>query len=308
MRVIVHWLTRLVAVALVATVCSVAVAYWLASRSIPDYDADWTVPGLDAPVEIVRNTAAVPHIFGLTDHDVYYGLGFVHAQDRLWQMLMYRRTAQGRLSEVFGPRTLEIDDLMRRLDLDGYATRSLDAFSDESLGVLQAYADGVNAWMRLVGDEALGRGAPELFLFEPEIAPWRPNDTVALSLLLAFELTRHPEHEVLRARTSLALPDPDRLADILPDAPGAGAAELGDLASLLQMPRSLFADTTLATDPRHPLHPHASGRTRGGASNVWAAIPDRSAAGGALMASDPHVNLTAPSSFYLARLDLATGL
>jgi penicillin amidase len=306
MITLLRWLTRLVAVGIVVVVLVVTLAFWMAGRSIPDYDADWTLNGLDGEVEIVRNTAAVPHIFALTDHDAHFGLGFVHAQDRLWQMLMLRRTAQGRLSELFGQRTLEIDDLMRRLDMDGHATRSLDAFSDDSLGALQAYSDGVNAWLRLVGSEALGRGAPELFLFEPEIAPWRPNDSVAISLLVAFDSATHHENEILRARTSLALPEPERIADIMPDAPGTGAAELGDIASLLGLPRSAFADAGPSA-PRDPLHPHWQGMNRGGASNVWAAAPSRSAAGGALMASDPHVTLTAPSTWYLARLELATG-
>ncbi len=306
MITLLRWLTRLVAAGIVVVVLVASLAYWMAGRSIPDYEADWTLPGLDGEVEIVRNTAAVPHIFALTDHDVHFGLGFVHAQDRLWQMLMYRRTAQGRLSELFGTRTLEIDDLMRRLDLDGHATRSLDAFTEESLGALQAYADGVNAWLRLVGSEALGRGAPELFLFEPEIAPWRPNDSVAISILLAMETATHHENEILRARTSLALPEPERIIDIMPDAPGTGAAELGDIASTLELPRTLFADAG-PDGARDALHPNAEGMNRGGASNVWAATPARSAAGGALMASDPHVTLTAPSSWYLARLELATG-
>lgn len=307
MRTLLRWLTRLVAAGIVIVVVVGALFYWMAGRSIPDYEADWTVPGIDGEIEIVRNTAAIPHIFALTDHDAYYGLGFAHAQDRLWQMLMLRRQGQGRLSEVFGRRTLEIDDLMRRLDLDGYATRSLDAYSEESRGILQAYSDGVNAWLRLVGSEALGRGAPELFLFEPEIAPWRPNDSVLISLLMALEMATQQENEILRARTSLALPDPGRIVDIMPDAPGTGAAELGDFASLLELPRTQFAQAQGSDGPRDPLHPNWQGLNRGGASNIWAATPARSSAGGALMASDPHLPLTAPSLYYLARLELATG-
>lgn len=307
MMTLLRWLTRLVGAGIAIVVVVSSLFYWMASRSIPDYEADWTVPGINGEIEIVRNTAAVPHIFALSDHDAYYGLGFSHAQDRLWQMLLMRRQGQGRLSEVFGRRTLEIDDLMRRLDLDGYATRSLAAYSEESIGILQAYSDGVNAWLRLVGSEALGRGAPELFLFEPEIAPWRPNDSVLISFLMALELATHHENEILRARASLALPEPGRIADLMPDAPGTGAAELGDFARLLELPRTLFAEATGSTGPRDALHPNWQGLNRGGASNVWAATPARSAAGGALMASDPHLTLTAPSLWYLARLELATG-
>lgn len=307
MMILLRWLTRLVAAGIGLLVLAAVLFYWVAGRSIPDYEADWQVAGIDGEIEIVRNTAAVPHIFALTDHDVYFGLGFAHAQDRLWQMLMMRRTGQGRLSEVFGRRTLEIDDMMRRLDLDGHATRSLDAYSEESLGILQAYADGVNAWLRLVGEEALGRGAPELFLFEPEIAPWRPNDSVLISVLMAMELATHHENEILRARASLALPEPGRIVDLMPDAPGTGAAELGDFASLMELPRSMFAQASAGSGPRDALHPNWQGLNRGGASNIWAATPARSAAGGALMASDPHLTLTAPSLWYLARLELATG-
>lgn len=306
MMTLLRWLTRLVAAGIAVFVVVCALFYWMAGRSIPDYEADWTVPGIDGEIEIVRNTAAVPHIFALTDHDVFYGLGFSHAQDRLWQMLLMRRQGQGRLSEVFGRRTLEVDDLMRRLDLDGYASRSLDAYSDESRGILEAYSEGVNAWLRLVGAEALGRGAPELFLFSPEIAPWRPNDSVLISLLMALEQATHHESEILRARASLALPEPGRIADLMPDAPGSGAAELDDFASLIGLPSSLFA-AAQSTAPRDPLHPNWQGVNRGGASNIWAATPARSAAGGALMASDPHLPLTAPSLYYLARLELATG-
>jgi acyl-homoserine lactone acylase PvdQ len=76
--------------------------YWFLSRSLIDPDEDFAVPGITAPVEIVRNNDDVPHIFGKTDRDVFFALGFAHAQDRLWQMTMLRRTAQGRLSELFG--------------------------------------------------------------------------------------------------------------------------------------------------------------------------------------------------------------
>ena len=305
MIVIMRWLVRLVALGLVLGVVAVCVGWWIASRSIPDYDADWQVAGISAPVEIVRNTAAIPHIFGETDEDVFFGLGFAPAQDRLWQMLLVRRSAQGRLSELFGPRTLNIDDILRRLDVYGHASRSVDALSPETVAVLTAYSEGVNAWIRLVSEEALGRGAPELLLFEPEIAPWRPADSVAVTFMMALQLAFAHEDEVLRARALLALPDPERIFDLMPDAPGEGTTELVDYASLFDAPLPRYAD--FEPGPRDPLHPNAQGPFRGGASNVWAATPERAAASGTLMANDPHLGLSAPSTFYLARLQLSTG-
>ena len=298
-----RWMIRIVTAALVLTVLTLFVAWWVFSRSIPDYDADWQVSGLNARVDIVRSNANVPHIYGQTDHDVFYGLGFVHAQDRLWQMLMTRRTAQGRLSELFGERTLQIDELMRRLDLYGHANRSVPAQDAETLAMLQAYADGVNAWLGLVADEALGRGAPELLLFSPEIAPWRPADSIAVVNMMALQLAGHHETEVLRARASLMLNDPARLADILPDPPGAPVAELPEYAALFpDMPRYVASNSA----PRDPLFPNM-GPGLAGASNAWAAAPTRSATGAALLANDPHLGLTAPTIWYLARLELTTG-
>ena len=305
MGTILYWLVRIVAVFVGVAVFALLAAWWMASRSLPDYEADWTVPGITAPVEIVRSNANIPHIFGATDADVFYGLGFAHAQDRLWQMLMTRRAAQGRLSELFGTRTLPIDDLMRRLDLYGHASRSVAAQSAETNVALAAYADGINAWIGLVGSEALGRGAPELFLFDPEIAPWRPADSIAVSLMMALQLATHHEEEVLRARATLALDDPARLADLMPDAPGTAVAALPRYSSLFDVPLPRYAAG--ADGPRDPLHPNALGRGRGGASNAWAAMPERSAAGGALLANDPHLVLSAPGTWYLARLELQSG-
>ena len=305
MGLLLRWLLRLGTVAVGVTVAVVLVVWWIGSRSIPDYDAQWQVPGLSAPVEIVRNTAAVPHVFGQSDADVFFGLGLAHAQDRLWQMLMMRRTAQGQLSELFGDATLEIDDLIRRLDIYQLATTSVEALAPDTRAVLEAYANGVNAWIGLVSQEALGRGAPELFLFTPDIAPWRPADSVAVTFLMALQLTGHHDQEVLRARLSLALNDPAGMADLMPDAPGAGVAELARYQSLFDTPLPRFAQAPRS--PRHPLHPNALGPGLAGASNAFAATPARAASSGALLANDPHLGLSAPSIWYLARLELATG-
>ncbi|MDF1872593.1 penicillin acylase family protein [Vannielia sp.] len=298
-----RWLLRIVTATLLIAFLMGCVAYYLASRSIPDYNARYTVAGLAGPVEILRDNANVPHIFGSTDEDVYYGLGFAHAQDRLWQMMMTRRAAQGRLSELFGPRALKIDELMRRFGLYEAASASVTHQDPATTRALEAYAAGVNAWIAQVNEGALGRGAPEFFLFSRQISPWRPADTVAMGKMMALQLTEHAQDEVLRARLSLMLPEA-RLADILPDTPGAGTAELPDYASLVPMPGGAqHAWDTAARDPLNPL----PARGRAGASNAWAAAPKRAAAGGSLMANDPHLGLTAPSTWYLARIELTTG-
>ena len=297
-----RWLIRLVTGLIALGLILAFLAYYILSRSLVDYSEDFTVAGISAPVEIVRNNDDVPHIFGRTDEDVYFALGFAHAQDRLWQMTMLRRTAQGRLSELFGPATVKVDELMRRYDLYGLSLQSVEAQDAQTRRALEAYAAGVNAWIGEVNKGARGRGAPEFFLFEPEIAAWAPADSIAILKLMALQLTGALQSEVLRARVSLLLP-PERLADILPDDPSQGVAALPDYASLVPGVVPDMAPVDFALGPFSPVAEPGMA----GASNSWAAMPERSAAGGSLLANDPHLGLTAPTIWYLARLELQTG-
>lgn len=305
MKRLFNWLMRLTAALVFLAVLGGLLVYYLASQSLPDYDKEIALPGLTAPVEIVRDNANVPHIFptkGESDEDVYFGLGYAHAQDRLWQMTVLRRTVQGRLSEVFGSRTVKTDSLMRRLDLYRLAQQSVEAQTPEAMVALRAYSAGVNARLQEINENALGRGAPEMFLFNAPVAPWQPGDSIAILKLMALQQTSQLQDEVLRARASLALEDSVRVSDILPDAPGTGVAALPDYATLLPgLPR--YAGTETREDFLNPVPL----RGLSGASNVWAAAPRRSASGGALLASDPHMDLSAPGMWYLARLGLGSG-
>ncbi|KPU83846.1 penicillin acylase [Marinosulfonomonas sp. PRT-SC04] len=297
-----RWLTRIFIGLFALALLAGFLVYYLASRSLVDYDATHQVTGLTEAVEIVRDNANVPHIFGATDTDVFYALGFAHAQDRLWQMTMLRRTVQGRLSEQFGMQTLATDKMMRRFDLYNLAVQSVQVQDAATKLVLEAYAKGVNAWLTEINKGALGRGAPEFFLFSSQIAPWQPADSIAIIKLMALKMSSHLDQEVLRAQTSLLLPN-QRLRDILPDAPGTAIAALPNYASLFpNLPR--YAANTPAR--RDPLSPFKS-RAFAGASNAWAAAPKRSAAGGTLLANDPHMSFSAPSIWYLARLELKQG-
>lgn len=282
-----------------------ALTYYFASRSLPEYTASRSVTGLTAPIEIVRDTSNIPHVFGQTDADVFFGLGYAHAQDRMWQMTMLRRTVQGRLSELFGERTLTIDILMRRLDLYNLASRSVAVQDPQTLAALEAYSAGVNAWFSEINSGARGRGAPEMWMFNHPISPWQPADSLAILKLLSLQLSSHIEAEVLRARVSLTLPQP-RVMDILPDVPGPGIASLPAYASLIPEADNVRQQASLGRAELGFLSP-VSPAPLAGASNAWAAAPDRSAAGSTLLANDPHLGLSAPGMWYLARIELASG-
>jgi penicillin amidase len=297
-----RWLMRGFVVMFLLAVAVGMLVYYFATRSLPDYSATYDLADIDAAVEIVRDTNNVPHIFGQNDRDVYFSLGFVHAQDRLWQMTMLRRTAQGRLSELFGERTIDIDEFIRRLDLYTLAQSSYNFQTDETKQALNAYAKGVNAWLRTVNEQALGRGAPEFFLFSKNIAPWRPADSLAVMRLMALQLDSNLRNEVLRAQVSLII-GANLTKDIMPDAPGKGALSLPEFAQLFPGSKMQSQIANNNYDPLDPIRPAAMG----GASNAWAVSAKRAAANAPLMATDPHLGLTAPSIWMLARMEFENG-
>ena len=214
-----RWMVRLTVLVLTAILCAGTLIYYLAAQSLPNYAQNLQFSQAQGSIEIIRDTANVPHIEAENDHDIFFALGFVHAQDRLWHMAMLRRTAQGRLSEVFGARSLETDKLMRRLDLYSYAADSLQYQTAQAQAALSAYAAGVNARIEHINRAALGRGAPEMFLFDSPFAAWQPIDSLALLKLIGFQQSGHLKEEILRAQVSLILEDNDHVEEILPDTP-----------------------------------------------------------------------------------------
>ena len=279
------------------------VAYFLVSRSVPDYNQIHPVVGLNGTVEIVRDSYNIPHIFGDTDEDVFFGLGFVHAQDRLWQMTFLRRVAQGRLSEMFGRQSLRTDELMRQLDIYSLALASVDAQDQETKSALEAYSDGVNAWLNVVNDRMFGWGAPEFILFPAETRPWRPADSIAILNLQAIQLSAHLDDELLRGRIEEKLPL-ELVRDILPEYPGSDIVHPSS-QSITPFPNRTKRIQSL--DGYGFAYYPFSGRGFGGASNAWAVAPNRAAAGGTLLANDPHLEFSAPSIWMLARLELSSG-
>jgi len=284
----------LIAAIVVVLLGGAGLAYFLAARSLPDYDAAWRATGLAQRVQIVRDEHAVPHVFAQTDADAFFGLGWAHAEDRLWQMELSRRTAQGRLAALFGADALPLDVSMRALDLDGHAARAVEAMDPAARALVEAYARGVNARIRAVGEAALGRGAPEFFVFpQAGLAPWTAADSVALVKLMALRLTNAAALEARRARL-LARLTPEQMADLDPAYPDAGVIALPPFADA-------GAERAYAARPRHPLSPFPDAE-RGGASNAWAVDAGRAASDAPLLATDPHLWLGAPTVWHLARL------
>ena len=294
-----RWLLRLTVGLIAGAVLLVGVAAWFALRSLPDYGATYSVAGIAAPVEIVRSSDAVPHLFATSDADAFFALGFVHAQDRLLQMTLLRRAAQGRLSEVLGGRAFAADDLARRMGFARTAAASVAAQDAPTRAALDAYAAGVNQWIETVNRDARGRGAPEFFFIPDEIAYWRAADSLAVLKLIAASSTTALADEVLRARLSLALPS--RGTDIVA-APGDPA-----IPAYQQVFASGRFSAPVEPDATAPEGPGLPGPGAGASASGFAVEAARTAAGQALLANDPAGSLSVPGLWYLARLQLSSG-
>jgi penicillin amidase len=214
--------------------------FWLRT-SLPLTSGTVRVAGLDGSVEIVRDRWGVPHIFGSTDHDAFFGLGYVHAQDRLWQMEMNRRIGAGRLSEILGEATLSVDKFQRTMGYYRTVATDYAALSERSQTALTAYAAGVNAWL------TEGHTLPPEFLllgFEP--APWQPYDSLVWEKMMSWDLGGDYDLELLRQQLVQAV-GPERTAQLLPPYPADGVNILAasDLAIAPGAADAIFAIDTL---------------------------------------------------------------
>lgn len=306
MTIILKWLLRIGIVAIGLAIASAFLVYFLLARSLPDYAATHEVNGINGPVEIVRDRYAIPHIFGGTDDDVFFGLGFAHAQDRLWQMALLRRTAYGRLSEIFGPQTLAVDRMMRVFDVHALSVKAFDEQDTPTQSALNAYAQGVNAWLRIVDQSFLQSTAPEFLFIDSNIRPWEPFDSLAILNLQAINLSDHAAREVLKAR-ALSRVTEERLNDLMPSEPGGGF--VGGFPKVISRANEdMNVRRSLAESNHEPrVFPFNPMERSTGASNMWAASANQTLSSAPLLASDPHLDFSAPSIWMLARLELSTG-
>ena len=254
--------------------------------SLPQTDGRLAVSGAKSEIRIERDADGVPLIVAQDDEDAAFGLGFAHAQDRLFQMELQRRYGAGRLAEIFGTEALASDRQMRVLGLYRAAHAEIPFLSVEVRRGLEAYAAGVNAFL------ATRRGAlpPEFLLlrFTPE--PWRPADSLVWGKLMAVRLGGNYRGELQRARMARTVSAAD-LAVLYPEYPNDAPTTLSDMQPIYRR---------LALDLVYEALPPVVGPTY--ASNNWVVDGEHSASGKPLLANDPHLEFGAPGFWYLARL------
>jgi len=309
------------ALLLLAVVLALA-AYVYIRRSLPEYDGTIQVAGISAPVEIVRDAGAVPHIFASTKLDALYGLGYVHAQDRLWQMEFQRRVGHGRLSEIFGDATLREDRFLRTVGFGRAARRAWEHLPRDARTQIDAYVGGVNAFILSHHGSRL---PPEFTLlrFEPE--PWSGPDVLVWVKMMAWDLSANYAQELLRhdiaARIGvervpeLMPPYPANGLNILnslgatngaPDTANGGAGRAHNKDSAGRWSEAFARSFSTATSTPHPalrsLLLGGGGATEGLGSNNWVVDGTLTASGKPLLANDPHLATQIPSLWYLAHM------
>lgn len=284
---------------MVAVVLAVLGAWAFLARSLPSYAGALEIPGLHGPVEVFRDEWGVPHIVAGDDHDLYLATGFVQAQDRLFQMDLVRRVAWGRLAEVFGEDALPTDREHRVAGFGRAARDILPRLHPETRAVLDAYAEGVNAFIETT------RALPFEFTvlgLRPE--PWTAEDTVAIGRFIGWTLGERVDPEVLTLEVRRRLGDavaawfcppapPPWIDPIAPDPPCPDPADCVEPAPLPFPP----LPDEVRRGRADPGRPHGTGSSVG--SNNWAVAPSRSTTGRALLASDPHLMITMPSFWHL---------
>lgn len=299
-----RWLKRILLTLVVLLLAASGFVAWTVRRSFPQVDGELSVAGLERPVSIHRDSWGVPHIFGETDHDIFFAQGFVHAQERFWQMDFWRHIGSGRLSEMFGPGQMETDIFLRSLGFAAIAERELELMPAADRQVLEWYADGVNAYIS-------GRSGAEISLeyavlglqnSSYEIEPWNPVHTLTWAKLMSWDLSANLGDEIDRAILARTI-SADRLAELYPPYPedrpvivegtGEESPETGPPAPAAAVPSLRHVRDLVAR-----LNGVTGGGFDGIGSNSWVVDGTLTATGAPILANDTHLAIQMPAIWF----------
>jgi penicillin G amidase len=272
---------------LVIVVVVAAAGVYVVRRPWPKTKGTLTVAGLTAPVKVIRDKWGVPQIYAENEHDLFFVQGYVHAQDRLWQMEFNRRVGSGTLSAVLGDTTLDIDRFMRTLGLRRAAERDLAQTGPETRSILEAYAAGVNAFV----DSHRSRLPLEFAILGIDPAPWTPLDTLTWAQVMTYDMSYNYRFELLRARLIADLGEEAAQQLMPPYAAGAPLivpAEAAGYGRLRGVDLSTPAALTALLGASNGDH----------GSNSWVVHGSRTATARPLLANDTHLGLNMPAIWY----------
>jgi penicillin G amidase len=273
---------------LVIVIALVAVIFVrnLSQRAIPDYAKDLPLQGLHAPVEVYRDSFAIPHVYARDKHDLYMATGYLLAEDRLWQMDMLRHVTEGRLSEIFGEKYVETDLLLRSLRFGLKSQKILASADTASLDAIRAFTEGVNQFIKMNGHHL----PPEFGILKYKPENWEPAQSLNMIGYMAWDLKAGWSEILLNDIRKTV--DSLRYRQLLPDLLREQPAVYSELKQKIN-PVSVVPDLLLHTDLLQQL-----GADILDGSNNWAVSGAKSATGMPLLANDMHLGLNIPGIWY----------
>ncbi|MHB1048490.1 MAG: penicillin acylase family protein [Bacteroidota bacterium] len=275
------------------SLCAIAVVLffsirYLLTKSFPEYDSTLTAAGLNDEVRIYRTEFGVPHIVANNTRDLFFAQGYVHAQDRLWQMDISRRAGEGRLSEVLGTSTISFDRMLKTIGFKTIAQQLEKQLHPQSIELLQAYSDGVNEFIR----SHKGKYPIEFDMLNYEPEEWTPVHSLMIARLMAWELNISWHVDVVLGELVAAL-GLEKARQVFPTYP-----ENAPVIAATDFSQERLAALRAFTDAQTEFKQFfGTGGTHIG-SNAWAVAPSRSASGKAMLANDPHLGLGLPAKWY----------
>lgn len=315
-----RWLRRtlwtLLALLVAAVIFATAFARYSVHRAFPDTEGTFEVPGLIGQVEVLRDSLGVPHIYADNEHDLFVAQGYVHAQDRFYQMDFWRHISSGRLAEMFGESQVDTDAFLRAMDWIGLAEKQYADESDHNRGLLDAYADGVNAYLatQSPADLSFEYSILELLNHSYEPEPWTGPQSLAWGKAMAWDLGGNLGSEIERAMLLAVLP-PERVNQLFPPYPGdrhpyiAAAAGTGGSANDTGfiVPEQALSGLSQANVTVEALNDLLLGGNEPSiGSNSWVVDGSISPTGAPMLADDPHLGAQMPSIWYQVGLHCRT--
>jgi len=279
----------------------------VAPQSFPQIDGEIHLQGLDGPVDVYRDTMGVPHIYATTIHDMFFAQGYVHAQDRFWQMDAWRHIGSGTLSEMFGKGQTDTDSFLRTLGWKQTAEAEYAGLGPESKAILDSYTAGVNSYLKDHTGTALSLEYAVLSLLSPayKIAAWEPVNSLTWGKAMAWDLRGNMDEEIQRAvlLKTLTSQQVDQLYPPYPSDHPVIVNKIGEGTAANQP--SNFQTFDVPTEALTALQQNASlldaalgPKSDGIGSNSWAVSGKLTATGLPILANDPHLAIQMPSIWY----------
>lgn len=304
-----RWAVHVAVLLVVLLIAGLLTGVATVRRSFPQTSGTLELKGLDGAVDVVRDDHGVPHLYGDSIEDLMRGQGFVHAQDRFYEMDVRRHITAGRLAELFGETAVETDKVVRTMGWYRVAERELALVEPETRAALEAYADGVNAWLedRSTAEMSLEYALLRLDGLDYDPEPWSAVDSLAWLKAMAWDLRGNMQDEIDRALV-LADHGPEKLAELYPDYPYDRHQPIVTQGALVDGRYEPQASEPGTRDPARPPYraalaearaavdavPALLGQGDGIGSNSWVVSGELSETGAPLLANDPHLGTSLP--------------